>query len=82
MAVSKGFLTTLKGRKDGALYVLHATVQKGDVSAVEDSSEKMKPWHHRLGHLSEKGMKVLQSQNLIHKYPSISLDFYEDCVVF
>jgi hypothetical protein len=39
-----------------------------------------KLWHHRLGHMSEKGMQILQKRNLLLDLKQIDLDFYEHCV--
>jgi transposase InsO family protein len=37
-------------------------------------------WHHRLGHISEKGMQILHKRNLLPDLKQIDLDFYEHCV--
>jgi hypothetical protein len=37
-------------------------------------------WHHRLGHMSEKGMQILQKINLFPYLKQIDLDFCENCV--
>jgi hypothetical protein len=37
-------------------------------------------WHHRLGHMSEKGMSILYKRNLFPDLKQIDLDFYEHCV--
>jgi hypothetical protein len=38
-------------------------------------------WHNRLYNLSERGMKVLQSENLIPFFNCSSLEFYVHCVM-
>ena len=45
-------------------------------SIVEDA----KIWHWRLGHMSEKGMKVLYSKKLLLKLEEVDLGFCEDCI--
>jgi hypothetical protein len=37
-------------------------------------------WHHRLGHMSEKGMHILHKKKLFPDLKQISLDFCEHCV--
>ena len=36
-----------------------------------------KMWHHRLGNMSKKGMKILHSKNLFPGLKNIYLEFYE-----
>ena len=37
-------------------------------------------WHNRLGHMSEKGMKVLHSKKFLSGLKCVNMDFYESCV--
>jgi hypothetical protein len=37
-------------------------------------------WHHRLGHMSEKGMQILHKRNFFPDLKQIDLDFCEHCV--
>ena len=37
-------------------------------------------WHHKLGHMSEKGMQILHSRKLLPDWKQVSLEFYENCV--
>jgi hypothetical protein len=37
-------------------------------------------WHHRLGHMSEKGMQILHKIIFFPDPKQIDLDFYEHCV--
>ena len=37
-------------------------------------------WHNRLGHMSEKGMKVLHSKKVLPGLKCVNMDFYESCV--
>ena len=37
-------------------------------------------WHHRLGHMSEKGMQILHSRKLLPYLKHVSLEFCENCV--
>ena len=40
----------------------------------------MASWHHRLGHMSEKGMKILHSRNLLPGLKNVDLDFCENFI--
>ena len=37
-------------------------------------------WNHRLQHMSEKGMQILQKRNFLLAIKQIDLDLYENCV--
>ena len=37
-------------------------------------------WYHRLGHMSEKGMKVLHSKKVLPGLKCVNMDFCESCV--
>ena len=37
-------------------------------------------WHHRLGHMSEKGMKTMLTKGKLPEFKPIDLDFCEDCI--
>ena len=76
----------MKGIKRGNLYILQGTtcVEDGLV-AVASRSNKSIPdltqlWHMRLGHMSEKGMMILQKQQLLGNQKLDELKFCEHCV--
>ncbi|KAK2998010.1 hypothetical protein RJ639_025476 [Escallonia herrerae] len=54
-------------------------VIKGSM-VVARENQKTTLWHHRLGHLSESGMKILHSKNALPGMKNIQLDFCEGCV--
>ena len=37
-------------------------------------------WHNRIGHMSEKGMKVLNSKKVLTGLKCVNMDFYESCL--
>jgi len=37
-------------------------------------------WHHRIRHMTEKGMKILHSRNLLQGLKHVDLDFCDNCV--
>ena len=51
-------MTVAHGKKNGALYL---TVKACYSIAVATENENSKLWHQRLGHMSEKGMKIMHS---------------------
>ena len=53
-------------------------VEKGEQIAVVDSDTTL--WHNRLGHMSEKGMKVLHSKKVLPGLKCVNMDFCEICV--
>ncbi|RVW64114.1 Retrovirus-related Pol polyprotein from transposon TNT 1-94 [Vitis vinifera] len=57
--VTKGARVLARGKKTGTLYM---TSCPRDTIAVADASTNTSLWHRRLGHMSEKGMKMLLSK--------------------
>ena len=71
--VSKGALGIEKGEKVGTLYLCN-----GISNSLNDLTSKGADaalWNHRLGHMSEKGMKILHLRNLLSSLKNIDLDF-------
>ncbi|RVW40727.1 Retrovirus-related Pol polyprotein from transposon TNT 1-94 [Vitis vinifera] len=54
----------------------HALLFVGVVDASTDTSL----WHHRLGHMREKGMKMLLSKGKLPELKSINFDMCESCI--
>ena len=76
--VTKGALVIAKGEKVGTLYLCN--VISNFVNALTYTGEDMTLWHHRIGHMSEKGMHILHSRNLLPGLKHVDLKFYENCV--
>ena len=57
--VTKGVRVLAHGKKTGTLYM---TSSPRDTIAVAEASTNTSLWHHRLGHMSEKMMKMLLSK--------------------
>ena len=57
--VTKEARVLAHGKKTGTLYM---TSSPRDTIAVADASTDTSLWHRRLGHMSEKGMKMLLSK--------------------
>ena len=69
--VTKGARVLARGKKTGTLYM---TSSPRDTIAVADASTNTSLWHHRLGHMSEKGMKMLLSKGKLLELKSINFD--------
>ena len=67
-----------RGKKTGILYM---TSSPRDTIAVADGSTNTSLWHRRLGHLSEKGMKMLLSKGKLPELKSIDFDMCESCIL-
>lgn len=75
--ISKGAMTIARGRKSGTLY---KTAGACHLIAVA-TNENPNLWHKRLGHMSEKGMKVMHSKGKLPSLRSIEIDICEDCIL-
>jgi hypothetical protein len=76
--VIKGSLVIAKGEKVGTLYL--CTGNTDSSISLASTGVDTTLWHHRLGHMSEKGMKILHKINLLLHLKQIDLDFCEHCV--
>jgi hypothetical protein len=76
--VTKGSLVIAKGEKVGTLYLCTSNIDSSISLASTGMDTSL--WNHRLGHMSEKGMQILQKRNLYPDLKQIDLDFYEHCV--
>ena len=66
------------GDKVGTLYLCKGTIDSSIALASAGTDTTL--WHHRLGHMSEKGMQILQSRKLLPGLKHIDLEFCEHCV--
>ena len=71
--VTKGIRVLARGKKTGTLYM---TSSPRDTIAVAKASTNTSLWHHRLGHMSEKGIKMLLSRG---KLPELKSNDFEMC---
>jgi hypothetical protein len=60
--VIKGSLVIEKGEKVGTLYL--CTGNTDSSISLASTGVDTTLWHHRLGHMSEKGMQILHKRNL------------------
>ena len=52
-----------------------------DIIVVAEAGTNTSLWHHKLGHMSEKGMKMLLSKGKLPKLKSIDFDMCESCIL-
>ena len=78
LMVTKGAKVLACGKKTGTLYM---TSSPRDTIAVTDASTNTSLWHLRLGHMSEKGMKMLLSKGKLPELKSIDFDMCESCIL-
>jgi hypothetical protein len=76
--VIKGSLVIAKGEKVGTLYLCIGNTDSSISLASTGVDTTL--WHHRLGHMSKKGMQILHKINLLPYLKQIDLDFCEHCV--
>jgi hypothetical protein len=60
--------------------VLSMTQNIRDTTAVLDASVNSKLWHLRLGHMSEKRMKILLSKGKLPALKLVESNICEDCI--
>jgi hypothetical protein len=73
--VTKGSLVMEKGEKVGTLYLCIVNVDSSISLASTGVNTTL--WHHRLGHMTEKGMHILHKMNLFPDLKHVDLDFCE-----
>jgi hypothetical protein len=76
--VIKGSLVIEKGEKVGTLYLCTGNADSSISLASTGVGTTL--WHHKLGHMNEKGMQILQKRNLLSNLKQVDLDFCENCV--
>ena len=67
-----------RGKKTGTLYMSSSL---RDTIAVAEASTNTSLWHRRLGHMSEKWMKMLLSKGKLPELKSVDFDMCESCIL-
>ncbi|TXG58849.1 hypothetical protein EZV62_016678 [Acer yangbiense] len=84
LKIVRGALVVMKAEKiTSNLYMLKGeTLQEADscVASNNHGEESTIIWHRKLGHISERGLKILSDQNLLPGLKSVNLPFCEHCV--
>ena len=85
MKIVRSALVVLKARKIAPnLFMLMGETYleaQASIALVGTVEEMMMMWHKRLGHMSEKGLKVLSDRKLLPGLTKVSLPLCEHCVV-
>ena len=76
--VTKGARVLARGKKTGTLYM---TSSPRNTVAVVDASIDTSLWHRRLGHMNEKGMKMLLLKGKLPELKSIDFDICESYIL-
>ena len=76
--VTKGARVLARGKKTGTLYM---TLSPRDTIAIAEARSDISLWYSRLGHMSEKWMKILLSRGKLPELKSIDFDMCESCIL-
>ena len=76
--VTKEARVLARGKKTGILYMISSP---RDIIAVADASTNTSLRHRRLGHINEKGMKMLLSKGKLPKLKFIDFDMCDSCIL-
>jgi hypothetical protein len=80
LKVSKGILVVMKAKRIGNLYHLEGRTKVNQaVVAYEDTSDSVLLLHQSLGHMSEKGLKVLVDRKSLLSLKFLNLNFCKYC---
>lgn len=75
--ISKGEMIIARGKKS---YTIYKTVGACHLTTVV-ANESLNIWHQRLGHMSEKGMKVMHLNGKLSSLQSIDIYMCQDCIL-
>ena len=82
MKVSKDSMVVIKGiKKDDLYYLLGETLTRKTSVAIAPENSKAMLWHNKLGHISERGRKIMGDQKLLGKEKVSKVDFCEHCIL-
>ena len=76
--VKKGAMILAHGKKTGTLYMISSP---RDTIVVVEAGIDASLWHLRLGHMNEKGMKILLSKGKLLELKSINFDMCESYIL-
>jgi len=72
----KGNLVVARGKKRRSLYM----IADEDMISVAEVGNSSSLWHQRLGHMSEKGMKLMVSKGKIPNLKHVDVGPCEHCI--
>ncbi|XP_059638693.1 uncharacterized mitochondrial protein AtMg00300-like [Cornus florida] len=71
-------MTIARGKKSDTLYITSSAC--GSI-AVAENREDHNLWHQILGHMSERGLKIMHSKGKLPGIRAIDIDLCESCVM-
>jgi len=74
--VTKRSLVVIRGKKRGSLYM----IANEDMVAVTKVVNNSTQWHQRLGHMSEKGMKLMVAKGKLSSLKYVDVGACEHCI--
>jgi hypothetical protein len=81
MKVYKGILLVMKAKKVGNLFILEGRINSNHVKTIsKNDSDFVRIWHQWLGHMSERGLKVLSDRKLLPSLKSMKVYFRKHCI--
>ena len=84
MKVVKGAIIVMKAEKTSSKLFMpqgHA-LKYGDATVASTNQEESTiKWHYKLGHVLERGIKILAASNPLPGLTSVNLPFCEHCIV-
>jgi hypothetical protein len=81
LKVSKGILVVIKEKRITKFYQLEGRTKiNQEVVSSEGEIDSTHLWHQRLGHMSEKGLKVLVDRKSLPSLKFLNLKFCKYCV--
>lgn len=84
MKIVRGALVIMKAEKIATnLFMLEGeTLPEANacVASTSKGEESTMMWHRKLGHMSERGLKILSDRKLLPGFTSVNLPFCEHCV--
>ena len=75
--VTKGNLVVARGKKRGSLYM----IVDEDMVTVTETDNNSTMWHQRLGHMSEKGMKLMVAKGKLSSLKHVDVGACEHCIL-
>ena len=85
LKVMKGSMVCMKAHMNSSqLYILKGktiTCEANVVSQGQSTTSSARLWHWRLGHISMKGLEMLEKQDMLMGDHMESFGFCEDCVL-
>ena len=78
LEITKEAIVLACGKKTGTLYM---TSSPRDTIAIAEARSDISLWYSRLGHMSEKWMKILLSRGKLPELKSIDFDICESCIL-